>query len=327
MSRENTLSGLLQDVEVRETLKRIVEFEEKQEKKFKEDPIYQGLNPKPCWELTDIPAEWHVVKKLLFAGVVVKEAKKWYVLKDRNSVKKALEEYEKLTEECEIPKEASEEIPKDLFDIIEGFDDLKWWFKKAISAKKVVHTLLVGPPGVAKSLFLLECSRIPGSIFITAGTSRKAGIRDLLMERRPKILLIDEIEKIENPLDLSVLLTMMESQRVIDVRHNVHVDVEVPCRVFAACNSTDRLPKELLDRFRIFHIKPYTPEQAYRILVKYLTVREGVNEDLAKYIAEKVVKYTTSVREGIRLARICESKEDVDKALELFKKYGGGLNE
>ena len=75
------------------------------------------------------------------------------------------------------------------------FTNKKSFNKKAIKAPRPVHTLLVGPPGVAKSLFLLELSRLPRSMFVVGGTSTKVGLRDLLVERRPRFLLIDEIEK------------------------------------------------------------------------------------------------------------------------------------
>jgi len=314
------LKGLLQDPEIRECLKAIIKYEEREEARRRSDPIYKDLDTTPYWELLDIPVEWKHVRKLIYAGIVRKVAKRWYILTDREKAKEMLETYEALTSGEEVPTEVGE-VPEDLFDVIEGFDDLKWWFKKTLEADKPVHTLLVGPPGVAKSLFLLELSRVPGGMFVTAGTSSKVGLRDILVERRPRLLLVDEIEKITSPLDLSVLLTMMESQKVVVAIHKRYEEVQVKCSVVAAANTLKRLPIELIDRFQVFHIKPYTPEQAKRILVRYLVEREGVKPDLAKYIAEKVTRYTTSVREGIRLARICETKEDVDRVLSILRKY------
>jgi len=46
-----SLESLLSDPEVRETLKRIIQYEEEKEQKFKTDPIYEGLDAKPYWGL------------------------------------------------------------------------------------------------------------------------------------------------------------------------------------------------------------------------------------------------------------------------------------
>jgi len=42
------------------------------------------------------------------------------------------------------------------FSNIEGLDDIKDMMLRALESPKRVHTLLVGPPACAKSLFMLE---------------------------------------------------------------------------------------------------------------------------------------------------------------------------
>ena len=318
------LENLLSDLEVRETLKRIIEYEEKQEQKFKTDPAFRGLDMKPYWELIDIPASWHVVRKLMFAGVVERPAKKWYILKDRESAKKALEEYErKMKERQQKAAEITQELPEDLFDVIEGYDDLKEFIKMSLKAEEPVHVLLVGPPGTAKSLFLMEIERL-GARFITAGTSTKVGIRDIIYDELPRILIIDEIDKINDPKDLSSLLTWMESGRIVVTKHGLQDERRGKGWVFAAANTLRRLPPELIDRFEVFHIQPYTKEQFIRVVTGYLTKRKGVPEDLARYIAEKVQEYSISVREAIRVSRVAKTKDEVDKVIGIIKKYKGG---
>jgi len=159
-----SLESLLDDPEVRETLKRIIQYEEEKEQEFKSNPIYNGLDTKPYWGLLDIPADWHVVRKLMFAGIVERPAKKWYILKDREYAKKALEEYEeKIKERQQKAVElTTQELPEDLFDVIEGYDDIKKFIKMALTADKPVHVLLCGPPGTAKTLFLMELERLGG---------------------------------------------------------------------------------------------------------------------------------------------------------------------
>lgn len=314
---------LLRDEKIRDGLKRIVEYEEKQLHEFETNPIYKGLEQlTPFWSLLDIPIEWHIVKKLIFAGVVKKIGRRDYILVDRESVKKALqeyEEYEKIQEEPVVETEV--EIPSDLFDVIEGYDDLKEFIHMSLRAEEPVHVLLVGPPGTAKSLFLMELERLNGSRFITAGTATKVGIRDVIYEELPRYLIIDEIDKINDSKDLSAILTWAESGRIIIVKHGLREERKGKGWVFAACNRIDKLPPELIDRFQVFKIRPYTPEQFHRVVTNYLVKRMNKDPELASYIAEKVREYTVSVREAIRVAKLCNTKEEVDKVIKIIRKY------
>jgi len=172
----------------------------------------------------------------------------------------------------------------------------------------------------AKTLFLMELERL-GGVFITAGTATKVGIRDILWDHLPRILIIDEIDKVRDANELSVLLTWMESGRIIVAKHKLRGEKRGKGWVFGAANDTRRLAPELLDRFQIIRFKPYTREEYVKVVVGYLTKAMGLNEDLAKYIADKTAAYTTSVREAIRLAKLAKTKEDVDKITSITKKY------
>jgi len=318
-----TLENLIRDPEIRESLQRIIAHEEKLVEKYRSDPMYEGLrDANPYWSLMDIPIEWSVARKLLFAGVIRKAAKKWYILVDREAVKKALKEYEEYRKirEGKIVEVVEKGLPPDLFDVVEGYNDLKEFLFMTLRAEEPVHCLLVGPPGTAKSLILMELERI-GARFITAGTATKVGIRDVIYDELPRLLIIDEIDKISDSRDLASLLTWMESGRIIITKHGLRDERKGKGWVFAASNRLDRLPPELIDRFQVFHIKPYTPEQFVQVVIGYLTKRMNVPQELAKYIAEKVKEYSVRVREAIRVARLAKNKEDVDKFIRIVRRY------
>ena len=213
------------------------------------------------------------------------------------------------------------ELPPDFLDVVEGYDDLKEIIKQSILNDEPVHILLVGPPGTAKSLILMEIERLPGSAFVTMGTATKAGIRDVLLYRRPRFLIIDEIDKLSDPNDISVLLTLMESGRLVVTLHKMRIDEPMKVWVFAAANTTKGLPPELLDRFMVFKLKPYSKSEYVRVVANVLVKRYGKDPELAKYIAEKVGEYTTSVREAIRYAKLCKDKDCVDKVFNTVLKY------
>jgi len=212
-------------------------------------------------------------------------------------------------------------IPQDLFDCIVGYEDIKEFLKTILRLDDPIHVLFVGPPATAKSLFLMELERIGNSAFITGGGSTKVGIMDILFDMRPKILIIDEIDKIQNPKDLSALLTYMETGRVIRAKHNTYEEIINKGFVFAACNTTKNIPFELLDRFQIFYLREYSREDFILVVIKLLNKNYEIDENLAKYIAEKVFLYSNSIREVMRIGKIVKKKEDVDRLISLFTRY------
>ena len=233
-------------------------------------------------------------------------------------------------------KPRGREIPGDLFRFIVGFEEIKQAFRDSIASKKPLHILLVGEPGTAKSMFLSELLRLPNSVLVIGGETTKAGLREVIAERRPKYLIIDELDKIRSSKELGNLLYWMEHQYIpvnIKGRHTV---IECPydaCQVYAACNRVDKLPPELIDRFHLkFYIRQYTREEYITVVENVLESMEGLDKELAHYIAEKIVDElgVKSVRQAIGIARWLHARnvttqEEVDRLIETLKKYSGRL--
>jgi len=296
----------------------MLEFEDSKEEEYKK------LKINMAWEYLEVRVDPKLLNKLYMEGVLEMPygpggKRKHYCLADRELTRRIIKEYQNIVDSGAVA-EAGEGVPEDLFDIIEGFDDIKKIFKKSIDGAPV-SILLVGPPGTAKSLFLLEVERIPGTVVALAGTSTKAGIRDILLEESPRILVIDEMDKVNNSRDLSSLLSWMESGRIISTTHTSREEVHGRGQVFAACNSASRLPPELLDRFLVFRLQEYDEETFMRVVSNVLVKREGVEPSLAAYIAEKTRKFTRSVRDAIKIARLAGSRGEVDQIINVLKKY------
>jgi len=66
---------------------------------------------------------------------------------------------------------------KSKFEEIVGHNDIKRILTSAITSSKPVHVLLVGPPGSAKTMFLIQMLNfLNGSCFIVASNATKAGL-------------------------------------------------------------------------------------------------------------------------------------------------------
>jgi Holliday junction DNA helicase RuvB len=215
------------------------------------------------------------------------------------------------------------------FEEIVGHNDIKEIFAKAILSKRPVHLLLVGSPGSAKTIFLMEIMKnMKQSYFIVASNSTKAGLVNQLFERRPKFLLIDELDKM-NPADQTSLLHLMESGLISETKFKRTRQIQLTSWVFATANSYEKIIQPLLSRFVILEIPEYTFGEFSEIAVTRLT-KENIDESIARVIAEKVWNELGSrdVRDVIKVARLASSIDEVPFVVRMLnRKYRfGGLN-
>jgi holliday junction DNA helicase RuvB len=210
-----------------------------------------------------------------------------------------------------------------LFDPVIGFEDLKEIFQLSLHADKPVHILLVGPPASAKSLFMSCLTKLERSYYAVGSSSTKSGIFDYLFEHRPRYFIIDEIEKMSKR-DQASLLGIMESGLLSELKHRQQRMTQLKTWIFASSNDADKLLAPLLTRFSIIHLKPYTKEEFVAIAVNVLNRDEGIENDVAKFIAELVFdKLSSNIRECIRIARLADNDiAKVQRVIDMLTTYG-----
>jgi Holliday junction DNA helicase RuvB len=111
---------------------------------------------------------------------------------------------------------------------------------------------------------------------------------------------MDELEKM-NKKDQTILLNLMESDILSELKHNQQRSTQLKTWVFASCNGTDKLIPPLLTRFRDIHFKPYSEEEFVEIVVNVLDRQEGVDRDIALLIANGVYNRLKSL--NIRMCK------------------------
>jgi Holliday junction DNA helicase RuvB len=211
------------------------------------------------------------------------------------------------------------DVPDSLFDYIVGHDNEKYWLTKSLHSEEPVHMLLAGPPATAKSLFLEAVGSLQGAQFALGGSASKAGIADFLLNFQPRYLIIDELDKMSAQ-DYSVLLSLMQSGTVSKLKKGMRANEQMTTWVFAGVNRKDRLPPELLSRFIIFDFLPYTETEYLEVAVAIITRQMGKDQDLAEYIARQVGSKTRDVRQAVQVAKLVDSKEEVDRFIAGSKK-------
>jgi replication-associated recombination protein RarA len=150
-----------------------------------------------------------------------------------------------------------------------GYDDIKDIVRRALDAEDNYNLLFVGPPASAKTLFLLGIveSR-KGGYFDGSNTTNR--ILDVLEEKRPKIICLDELDKMPKQFQ-EQLLNFMESGHIkVDQMRRQYDFTLKGAKVFAACNGMARLSRPLQSRFRRLYLPPYTEEQFLEVSSKVL---------------------------------------------------------
>lgn len=267
------------------------------------------------WEWFDVHTSPLFLKQLVEARVLdVRSSSRsstYYRLHNIEEAKRTVSEFEAVPTVEAAPLT---ELPPDLFDVIVGLEDTKELLKRSLLAPKPVHVLLVGPLASAKSLFLQEVSRLPGARFALGGSSTRAGIEDFILEQRPRFLLLDELDKMQRK-DFSVLYSLLEMGLVTRMKKYMTDQEHVDIKVYAAANTTDTIPPEILSRFAIRRMPEYDEEMYKEVVVTFLMKRENIEQGLAQYIADKLAPVSRDPRQARHIARLCSTKEQVDRIL------------
>ena len=209
-------------------------------------------------------------------------------------------------------------LPEDLFQDIIGHDEVKELLRASLMAEKPVHVLLTGPPALAKTLFLWDIERACGekAIWLVGSATSKAGLWDLVAERQPQVLLIDEMDKM-NAADTAALLSMMEGGRLVRAKVGRQLDMHNLIWVVAATNRMDMLSPELRSRFAIRRLNPYSRDEYLTVVKGVLVRRENTSQEMAEEIAQRLDGRSQDVRDSIRVARLAPQL-GVEKAVKLL---------
>jgi len=205
------------------------------------------------------------------------------------------------------------------FENIQGYDDLKDIVRRALDAEDNYNLLFIGPPASAKTLFLLGILESKKGVYFD-GSNTTNRILDVLKEKRPKIICIDELDKMPKQFQ-EKLLNFMEGGhiKVDQVRKQYDFTIK-GAKVFAACNEITRLSKPLQSRFRRLHLPSYTEEQFLEVSVKVLPKLK-----IAPIIGKAVWDQRGDIRDVISIGKLVRKNDgpaEVEQILRTMIKYG-----
>jgi hypothetical protein len=207
------------------------------------------------------------------------------------------------------------------FDKIEGYEDIKDIVIRALDSEDSYNLLFTGPPASSKTLFLLGILDMRKDGVYFDGSNTTSRILDVLEEKRPKVICIDELDKMPGTFQ-NQLLNFLASGRVKVDQQKRQYDFEIKgAKVFATCNEINRLSKPLQSRFRRLFLPRYTEQQFIDVSIKVLP---KVGENMARYIGFTVFKSGGDIRDVIsvgKLIRKGDGPQEVEWMMNTMVKY------
>jgi len=299
-----------------ETLLEALEVEEKGEQKAQETGY-----PYIGWEWHEVHTPAVTLNKMVSSRVLdisySSRSSTHFKIQRPDLVRETLQEIETNLVHLEVVN--PREMPKDLFDLIVGYVAVKKVIRYALEADRPCHCLLSGPPASAKTLFLMELTRLPDSSYLLAPTISSAGLVDHLFNYRPKFLLIDEVDRF-NGNDLGILNSLMSTGRVSETKYHKTREIDLETKVFGAGIRIQKLPHDLMSRFIHLEFPPYNKGDFEEIAQSVLPQMEQVEAEMAGYIASQVWKVSagmSDIRQVIQIARM--AGEDMDRVDEIME--------
>lgn len=283
------------------------------------------------WEAQTIGLPSQKLRPLINAGLLgitfSSNTSTYYALAGKDLVRDFLEGN---VTTSRTPAEQELKLPDDLFACIISYDDAKDEIKFTLREGKRSHYLMIGPPATAKSLFLMELARLSGAYPATGSTVTGPGLTDALLTYQPKILILDELDKVRMDAT-AVLLSVMESGDVLQTKYRKHGGQKISLSVFAAANRDKSLAPELLSRFDTkLYFHPYSFEDFIAVCRGYLSRYENVPSDIAEYIGKQTWhQLDKDVRTARGVARRLRENTvaDVDRVVRFLRKYSKNKGE
>jgi Holliday junction DNA helicase RuvB len=97
---------------------------------------------------------------------------------------------------------------------------------------------------------------------------------DYLFDKRPRYLIVDEIEHMPMK-DQTALLSLMEAGIISETKFQKTRNTHLKTWVFASSNATDRMLTPLLSRFVVLHFKQYSLGSFHEVCVHILGREES----------------------------------------------------
>lgn len=313
-----------------EILSSVLEYEDNN--KDPESHYLEDTDHDSYWDYSDIGAMPQKLYQLEVKGLIEKvfdsNSQTYYVLKNREKVRGLVEELE--NKYGDGTREVMHDFPSEsgldemgVFDDVIGHEDVKFLMRRAMSSEDIVNILLLGPPGSAKTVFLMCINKLDKSVYVSGKPTTGPGFMDKMFSETPRYMAIDELDQMEKS-HQEILSEYTETGMLVEAKgNNKQREMKTNTKTFAAANHEDQILDNIKDRFVDIHFEPYNREEFIEVCIHILPRNEGKGEDEAKEIAHAVweMEGFGNVRKAIQASRL--SRGDPKKVLSVLEDYSG----
>lgn len=245
-----------------------------------------------------------------------------YSVVDVDAVAQALDEVDISTDGTE---RVMHEFPaKDdldgIFDDVVGYPRIKELFKRAMTTDTINNIVLVGPPGSAKSVFLMCIRELQGAEYVVASDATGAGFLDVMFSKKPRYVLLDELDDMDGNQQDS-LSSYMETGIVKETKYGKTRQMKTNAKTFAAANEADDIECHILDRMVDLHFEPYTLDEFKAVCEHVVPRKTDTTTEEATQIAQALWKMRdcADVRKAIDVAELSEGDPEwVIETLDIY---------
>lgn len=282
------------------------------------------------WRNTDVPFNatklYHLENHGFLDRVFNSNSNTMYSIIDRGELREELSDIYRQFEsgELEIIHDfPSEEELKEMgvFDDVVGYDDVKFIMRRAMTSDDIVNILMEGPPGSAKTVFLMCINKLEDSVYISGKPTTGPGFMDKMFDEKPRFIAIDEIDQMDSG-DQEILSEYTETGMLVETKgNNKQRQMKTNTKTFAACNDENSVLTNIRNRFVDLHFEPYTHDEFIEVCEHIITRNENKDRDEARQIAEAVWEFEGfgNVRKAIQASRL--SRGDPEEVLGVLEDY------
>lgn len=315
----------------------LIEYEGQLEEK-EEDRILERYNEenntdfKVKWRNTDTPFNPSRLYQLETRGFLIRvfdsNSTTMYSIPNRGQLKRKLEEinnqYNQGTRTVIHDFPSEEELKeREIFDDVVGYEDVKFIIRRAMSSNDIVNILLIGPPGSAKTVFLMCINKLDDSVYVSGKPTTGPGFMDKMFDETPRYIAIDEIDQMDTG-DQEILSEYTETGILVETKgNNKQRSMRTNTKTFAAANDERDILDNIANRFIDLHFDPYTYDEFIVVCEHIIPRNENQSKSEARKIAKAVWEFDGfgNVRKAIQAARL--SKGDPEKVVGVLGDYSG----
>jgi replication-associated recombination protein RarA len=222
--------------------------------------------------------------------------------------------------------ESKRQVPRGL-DLVVGHEKYKDIVKRALKTEGSLNLLFVGKPASGKSVILKAISEeLGGQCMFFDGTNTTNRILTDMEARRPKVILIDEFEKMRKNYK-EMLLNFAETGRVKVAQQNRQFDFTIPnAKIFATANDIKRVTEPMESRFVVLHVPEYD-EQEFIEIAHRMLAGTPLPDEMIEFIAREVFKHKADVRQILKIGKLVVREDTPESIEQMIKTMNEGKDQ